>query len=84
MKTFEQMSTDGFCSILNACRQKEQNYFTEFFLSDFIISITENSSVVRCLNHQAMTLAGLFLENANVKILLNFYIEEAMLDLLHA
>ena len=40
--------------------------------------------MVRCLNHQAMTLAGLFLENENVKILLNFYIEEGMLDLLHA
>ena len=31
-----------------------------------------------------MSLATLFLENANVKILLNFYIEEAKLDLLHA
>ena len=78
------MSTDGFCSILNACRQKEQNNFTEFFLSDFIIPTTENISMIRCLNHSAMSLASLFLENANVKILLNFYIEEAVLDLLHA
>ena len=35
VKTSERMSTDGFCSILNACRQREQNYFTENFLFSF-------------------------------------------------